>query len=196
MYRPADATRVTSSAVADPTPAQPFMSLDSARSARHFAEGDLDVAALFAAGDFGARAMLRLTPWLAAGVRASGEIARVARASGHVTYASVGGSGVLAFVPIRRADLFELEVALEPRAGWARLDGGSDLPGVTVSALDSFLFEIDVTVAPTLVLDALDLALVLRAGVTIIGPTGRVGGEPSVAIPGFAAGASVRAGIR
>jgi hypothetical protein len=154
-----------------------------------------DLSAPFAGGDFGARGMLWFTRELGVGLRASGEIARVGRASGHVTFGSIAASAVLAYVPFRRAESFALELAIEPRIGWARLEGGASAGEVVTDTLDSALVEIEASLAPVLAFESFELALVLRAGATLYGPTGHVTGEPDVALPGFFAGASLRGSV-
>jgi hypothetical protein len=153
-----------------------------------------DLAAPLATLDLGIRGVLWPTPDLGIGARLSGEIGEAARTGSGVLFASLGAGVVLAWLPVRLA-LFELELALEGRLAWSRLEGRSRAAGITSHALDALLGDAEVTVTPTLRIAPLELGLVLRAGASFAGPTGQVDGEASVTIPGLVLGASLRIGI-
>lgn len=188
-------------------PAEPPQAVQSADSAQPSRATTLDAFEIdagarlrdgrtpFGAGLFGLSARVSLRPRWSIGLRASVEIADVPRAAGDVAYSLFCGGVVVGFELLRQRR-FTLELRAEPRVGWARLDGRPLRSTTEGRALDAPVVELEVTLAPSMRFGHVHLALGVSVGATLLGPIGIVSGEPSVALPGFAAGLSLIIGLR
>jgi hypothetical protein len=176
-------------AVADPTPhASLRLDLTGGVHLR-------DLAAPFAPVVVALRGAARVDETWSIGLRASVEIGEIARDAGTVSYTAVG-TGFIVGLETLREDVFALDLFLEARGAWARLDARPARSSIEGRALDAVLVELEGTLAPSLVVGVFNLALEASLGVTIIGPVGTVTAEPDVTLPGLFFGLGLAIGLR
>lgn len=154
-----------------------------------------DLAAPFAGPLLGIRGMVRLTDGVALGARVTLELSDVARGAGSISLAVVGAGLVLGIEAVR-VEAFVLDVSLEVRGAWIRLDGRPARSSVEGRAVDAALLDFELLVAPGFELGSFHGALGLAIGATALGPTGTISGEPDLTLPGVFLGVSLLLGLR